>query len=65
MLGLVAGRMVWHAVAGGLGVATQPSWPVPLLAPLLVLGVLAVNAVGAIPARRAARTPPAVVLRSE
>jgi len=64
-LGLVVGRLVWHAVAENLGVATAPTWPVVAVLLLVPAALLVVNLVAALPARRAARTRPAVVLRSE
>jgi hypothetical protein len=64
-IGLVVGRFVWRMVADELGVSGDTTWPV-LGVLVLIPGVLvAVNLVAAIPARRAARTRPAVVLRSE
>jgi len=63
--GLVAGRFVWRAVADELGISADPTWPVLAITLLVPAAVLAVNVVAAVPARRAARTRPAVVLRSE
>jgi len=64
-IGLIVGRLVWSLVAGGLGVSTAST--TPTLALLLVIpGVLAlVNLIAFFPARAAARTRPAVALRSE
>jgi ABC-type lipoprotein release transport system permease subunit len=64
-LGLVAGRLVWGLVADQLGVSGDPTWPVVGILLLVPIAVLLVNLVAALPARRAARTLPAVVLRSE
>ena len=64
-LGLIAGAFVWRRVANELGVSPGPTWPVVGVVVLVVAAVLSVNLVAAIPARRAARTRPAVVLRSE
>ena len=64
-LGMAVGRFVWRAVADELGVSAEPTWPVLAIALLVPAAVLAVNLVAAVPARRAARTRPAVVLRSE
>ena len=63
--GLIIGRLVWQLVANGLGVSTAST--TPTLAVLLVIpGVLAlVNLIAFFPARAAARTRPAVALRSE
>jgi ABC-type lipoprotein release transport system permease subunit len=64
-LGLVAGRTVWRLVADGLGVSTSATLPV--LGVLATIGgaVALANLTAALPARAAARTQPAVVLRSE
>lgn len=63
--GLVAGRWLWRIIAGRLGVSAEPvTSALPLVIGALGL-VLAANIVGAWPARRAARTQPAIVLRSE
>ena len=63
-LGLAAGRWAWTLLAQGFSIE-----PVSVISPGLLLAVPAVlllaNAVAAIPARTAARTRPAVVLRTE
>ena len=63
-LGVAAGRWAWTALADAFAIQ-----PVTVVAPGLLLAVPAVlllaNAVAAIPARTAARTRPAVVLRTE
>jgi hypothetical protein len=64
-IGLVIGRLVWSTVADDLGVASTPTWPVLGVVLLVPAVLLAVNVVAALPARAAARTRPAVVLRSE
>jgi predicted lysophospholipase L1 biosynthesis ABC-type transport system permease subunit len=64
-LGLVAGRVVWLAVADELGVSTDPTWPVVGVLLLVPAALIAVNLIAAWPARRAANTRPAAVLRSE
>ncbi len=64
-LGVIAGRLVWRLFAEQLGTSAEPA--VPLLA-LGVLGLAALavaNLVAILPARSAARTQPAVALRSE
>jgi MacB-like periplasmic core domain/FtsX-like permease family len=64
-LGVAAGRWAWLLVNRGLG---SPAGPVtPTLAVLVVIPatVLVANLVAALPARAAAATRPAVVLRSE
>ena len=64
-MGFIVGERVWHAVADDLGVS--PSIAVPVLGVMLLipLTVLVANLIAAVPARSAARTPPAVVLRAE
>jgi ABC-type lipoprotein release transport system permease subunit len=64
-LGLAVGRLVWGAVAENLGVSTSATWPVLGIALLVPAALLVVNLLAAFPAHRAARTRPAVVLRSE
>jgi hypothetical protein len=64
-LGLLVGSYVWRRVADELGVAPDPAWPVLGVALVAVGAFLVVNLVAAFPAGRAARTLPAVVLRSE
>jgi hypothetical protein len=63
--GLIVGRFVWGLVADGLGIATTIA--IPTLALLLaVLGaVVLVNLISYLPARSAARTRPAIALRTE
>ena len=64
-LGLVAGRTVWRLVADGLGVSTAATVPIPGLLATVVGAIALANLTAALPARAAARTQPAVVLRSE
>lgn len=52
-------------MARGVGVVDRPVIPVPGLAIIGFAALLLANAVAAVPARRAARTPPALVLRAE
>lgn len=64
-LGVAAGRWAWRAFAGTLGVVPEvlvPLWAIALAVP----GMLALaNLIAALPARAAARTRPAAVLRTE
>jgi putative ABC transport system permease protein len=64
-LGIIGGRLAWHAFAGSLGVV--PVVEVPALAPVLGLAalVLAGNLLASLPAAVAARTRPGVSLRTE
>jgi len=63
-LGLIAGRWAWLLFADQAAIV-----PVPVISPLTLLAfpavVLLANAIAAIPARAAARTQPAAVLRAE
>jgi hypothetical protein len=64
-VGIAVGRAVWRLVAEGLGVLTVTIVPT-LAVTLTALGALAlVNLIAFVPARTAARTRPAVALRSE
>jgi ABC-type antimicrobial peptide transport system permease subunit len=64
-VGVIVGRLVWGLVADGLGISTAAA--IPVLGLLLTIpAVLALaNLIAYLPARRAARTRPAVALRSE
>jgi ABC-type lipoprotein release transport system permease subunit len=64
-LGLLVGTFVWRRVANQLGISGDPTWPVLGVLVLIPAAIVAVNLVAAVPAARAARTRPAVVLRSE
>lgn len=64
-VGMVVGRLVWGMVADGLGVATDVAVPIVVVAVVAVAALIVANLVAALPARAAARTQPAVVLRSE
>jgi hypothetical protein len=63
-LGIAAGRLAWSFFAGQVAIE-----PVPVVSPLVLLAIPAIivlaNAVAAFPARSAARTQPATVLRAE
>jgi hypothetical protein len=64
-LGVAAGRWAWILVNQGVGSLADPLIPaMPLLLAVSVVVLLA-NLVAAVPARSAAATRPAVVLRSE
>jgi hypothetical protein len=64
-LGIIAGRALWSFFASGLGVLSHPALSV-LVVVVVMPGVLVLaNIIGALPARAAARTEAAVVLRTE
>jgi hypothetical protein len=64
-LGIAAGRWWWTLFAGRMGIVPDPVVPLALIGLLFPAGILLANIVAAIPARIAARTRPALVLRSE
>lgn len=64
-VGLVAGRWVWRSVAEELGVSAGVVAPVALLAITAAATLVLANLVALIPGRAAARTKPALVLRTE
>ena len=64
-LGVVGGRAIWRAVAEGIGVVSTPEVPIGLLAVVALVTIALANLIAALPARVAARTQPARVLRSE
>ena len=65
VLGIVGGRLAWHAFAGSLGVVPVVEVSVPVLILGLAALVLAGNLLAALPAAVAARTKPAASLRAE
>ncbi len=64
-LGVAVARQVWLAFAHQLGIVPKPVIPLVALAALIVGTVAVANLVAVLPGRIAARTPAAVVLRSE
>jgi FtsX-like permease family len=64
-LGIAAGRWWWTLFAGRMGIVPEPVVPLALIGALLPVGVVLANVVAAVPARIAARTRPALILRSE
>lgn len=64
-LGLVVGRLVWQQVADGAGLASDTTLPALVIAGVAVATLVVVNVIAWLPARTAARTRPATVLRSE
>ena len=64
-LGIVVGRAVWSAVAGGVGVATEIDAPVLALGITALGALLVVNVIGGLGATAAIRERPATVLASE
>jgi hypothetical protein len=64
-LGVAAGRWAWLLVNQGLGSAAGPVTPTLAVLAVAPATILVANLVAALPARAAAATRPAVVLRSE
>jgi ABC-type lipoprotein release transport system permease subunit len=64
-LGLAAGRWVWTASANGFGIVPAPVIDLAEVLLAIPATILLANLIAALPARSAARTQPAVVLRSE
>jgi ABC-type lipoprotein release transport system permease subunit len=64
-LGVVAGRTLWNLFARNIHAVPAPSIPVLNIVLIALGALLLANAVAAIPGRIAARTPTALVLRTE
>ncbi len=64
-IGVIAGRMIWRAFADRVGVDAGVVVPALAFVAIVVVGVTLANLIAAFPARAAARTRPALVLRSE
>jgi len=64
-LGLLVGNLVWHQVADGLGVLAVTAIPALALMVAIPAALALVNLTAFFPARSAARTRPAVALRTE
>jgi hypothetical protein len=64
-LGVVVGQVIWRSVADGIGVVSTSDVPVGLLVVVGLATLALANLIAAVPAWAAARTRPALVLRSE
>lgn len=64
-LGLLLGRAVWSLVSDGLGIATVVAVPVVSVIAMFAAVLVLLNLLAFFPARAAARTRPAVALRTE
>jgi putative ABC transport system permease protein len=61
-LGVIAGRFVWEAVTGGIGVVDAPVAPaVPILV-VLIAALVVLNIAATVPSRRARKIAAAAVL---
>jgi len=64
-VGVAVGRWLWASLANELGVVSAPVVPVTSVFLAIPVALVATNLIAALPARSAARTQPAIVLRSE
>jgi putative ABC transport system permease protein len=64
-VGVAAGRWVWMLFADQSGFAAEPVVALSVLALVVPVALVLANVIAAIPARSAARTQPALVLRTE
>jgi predicted lysophospholipase L1 biosynthesis ABC-type transport system permease subunit len=64
-VGVAAGRWGWRVFAGQLGVLPAPVVPLVVIFLAVPAALFLANVVAALPGRAAARTQPAIVLRSE
>jgi hypothetical protein len=64
-IGIVVGRWVWTAFAGSIGVVPSPAVGLTIILVMIPAALIAANLIAAFPARAAARTKPALVLREE
>jgi ABC-type antimicrobial peptide transport system permease subunit len=64
-LGIAAGRAVWDAFAGNLGVAVDPVVTAWIIVGVAVGTLVVANALAVVPALVASRARPASLLRSE
>src|SRR5262249_14412862 len=65
VLGVIAGRWLWSVYANGLGVLSVPRVPIWVLIATVPIAAALANGLAVLPARSAARTRPALVLRTE
>jgi putative ABC transport system permease protein len=64
-IGVAVGRWLWASLANELGVVSSPVVPVTSVLVAIPVALLAANLIAWLPARSAARTQAALVLRSE
>jgi hypothetical protein len=64
-LGVAGGHWAWRLFAGGVGLPTGGTTPVPAVLLMIPAAILAANAIALWPGRRSARLSPAAVLRVE
>ncbi len=61
---MIVGRWIWIAVAHQIGVVAVPVVSPAMIAAIVVGAVVVANLIAVVPARWAARTRPAAVLRA-
>ena len=64
-LGVVVGRVTWRAIVANLGVLSPPVLPTAAITVVVVLVIAVANLAALGPGMVAARTRPAVTLRTE
>ena len=64
-IGVIAGRWLWTRYAESLGILPEPRVPALIVLGIVPIGILVANALALVPGRAAARTRPALVLRTE
>lgn len=64
-LGIIFGRVLWNLFARAINAVPQPSVPAWTVVLIAVGALVLANVVAAFPARVAARTPTALLLRAE
>jgi ABC-type antimicrobial peptide transport system permease subunit len=64
-LGVAVGRFAWNVFAEDLGVVPEAVTPIRLTVLVVPAAILLATLIAAIPARSAAHTRPALVLRAE
>jgi len=64
-VGIAAGRWAWTLLADQLGAVPEPAIPMLAIGLMVPAGILVANLIAVLPGRRAARTQPAIVLRTE
>jgi cytochrome d ubiquinol oxidase subunit II len=64
-IGIMLGRVLWTTFADGLGVIAVPRVPIVVVWLAVLAGLALANMIAAPPAGNAARTSPALVLRTE
>ncbi|HEY8828630.1 MAG TPA: FtsX-like permease family protein [Jatrophihabitantaceae bacterium] len=64
-LGIALGRWLWDQFATGIHAVPHPTIPAPSLAAIAFAALVLANVVAAIPGRIAARTPTALLLRTQ